>query len=81
MVRRRLVDAYLAAWSTQVPEESLREAGALGLVVGALYQVQTYRQLLPTLMANGADDGLDRADVNWIDRSLTRHQQGLDSPI
>jgi hypothetical protein len=80
-VRRRLVDAYLAAWSTRMSEESLREAGALGLVVGALYQVQTYRDLLPTLMAKGADDGLDRADVNWIDRSLTRHQQGLDSPI
>ena len=39
-------------------EESLREAAALGLVVGALYQVQTYRALLPTLIGTGADDGL-----------------------
>jgi aminoglycoside/choline kinase family phosphotransferase len=80
-VRRRLVDAYLSAWSTQMSEESLREAAALGVVVGALYQVQTYRDLLPTLMAKGADDGLAGADLNWINRSLTRHHQGLDSPI
>ena len=61
-------------------EESLREAAALGLVVGALYQVQTYRALLPTLMADGADDGLAGADLDWINRSLTRHERGLESP-
>ena len=79
-VRRSLVDAYVGAWSTQGSEESLREAAALGLVVGALYQVQTYRALLPTLMGNGADDDLAEADVDWINRSLTRHQHGLESP-
>ena len=55
-------------------EESLREAAALGLVVGALYQVQTYRALLPTLMGNGADDDLAGADLDWINRALTRHR-------
>jgi hypothetical protein len=79
-VRRRLVDAYLAAWSAEMSEESLREAAALGLVVGTLYQVQTYRALLPTLMGNGADDDLAGADLDWINRSLARHQLGLDSP-
>ncbi len=79
-VRRRLVDAYVDAWSTEGSEASLREAAALGLVVGALYQVQTYRALLPTLMGNGADDGLAGADLDWINRSLTRHEQGLESP-
>ena len=79
-VRRRLVDAYVGAWSTVGSEASLREAAALGLVVGALYQVQTYRALLPTLMGNGADDGLAGADLDWINRSLTRHEHGLDSP-
>ena len=79
-VRRRLVDAYVGAWSTVWPEESLREAAALGLVVGALYQVQTYRALLPTLIGNGADDGLAGADLGWIKRSLTCHEQGLESP-
>jgi Phosphotransferase enzyme family len=79
-VRRRLVDAYVDAWSTMGSEEALREAAALGLVVGALYQVQTYRALLPTLIGNGADDGLAGADLSWIKRSLNRHEQGLDSP-
>ena len=79
-VRRRLVDAYVDAWSMVGSESSLREAAALGLVVGALYQVQSYRALLPTLVGNGADDGLADADLNWINRSLTRHEQGLASP-
>jgi hypothetical protein len=80
-VRRGLVDAYVAAWSTAGRSaESLREAAALGLVVGTLYQVQTYRALLPTLMANGADDDLADADLDWINRTLTRHEQGLESP-
>ena len=79
-VRRRLLDASLDAWSTVGSEASRREAAALGLVVGALYQVQTYRALLPTLMGNGADDGLADADLDWITRSLTRQEQGLNSP-
>jgi hypothetical protein len=61
-------------------EESLREAAALGLVVGALYQVQSYRAILPTLMADGADDGLTGGDLAWIGRSLARHERGLESP-
>jgi hypothetical protein len=78
--RRDLIDAYVAAWSTEGSDESLREAAALGLVVGALYQVQTYRALLPTLMGNGADDDMADADLDWINRSLTRHEQGVESP-
>jgi hypothetical protein len=80
-VRRRVVAAYLDAWAGVAPEVSLREAVALGLVVGALYQVQSYRTLLPTLPRNGADAGLAGADVDWINRSLTRHEQGLESPV
>jgi aminoglycoside phosphotransferase (APT) family kinase protein len=79
-MRHDLLHAYAAAWSSGGSAESLDEAAALGLVVGALYQVQTYRALLPTLMANGADDDLADADLDWINRTLTRHQQGLESP-
>ncbi len=78
--RRSLVEAYVAAWSTGGSDESLREAAALGLVVGALYQVQGYRALLPTLMRNGADDDMADADLDWINRSLTRHEHGVESP-
>ncbi|RYP86239.1 hypothetical protein EKO23_09800 [Nocardioides guangzhouensis] len=79
-VRRQLVDAYVDAWSGVAPEETLREAAALGLVVGALYQVQTYRSLLPALPRDGADAGLTGADVDWVDRSVTRYRLGLDAP-
>jgi len=79
-VRRRLVDAYVGAWSAVMSEESLRTAAALGLVVGALYQVQTYRALLPTLMGNGADAGLATGDLSWIERTLNVHEHGLEGP-
>jgi hypothetical protein len=79
-VRRRLLDAWVAAWSELGPDETVREAASLGLVVGALYQVQTYRLLLPVLMADGADDGMAGADVAWVNRSLTRHRLGIESP-
>ena len=68
------------AGSATGPAESLREAAALGLVVGALYQLQTYRALLPSLMRDGADDDLADADLSWITRTLTRHEQGLGAP-
>ena len=79
-VRRRLVDAYVGAWSGAGSEGDLQEAASLGLVVGALYQVQTYRALLPTLPGNGADDGLAGADLDWIKRCLSCHEHGLEGP-
>ena len=79
-LRRRLIDAYVGAWSAMYPEEALRDAAALAPVVGALYQVQTYRALLPTLARRGADDGLAAGDLNWIKRSLTCFEHGLESP-
>jgi hypothetical protein len=80
-VRRKVVDRYLRTWSTEGGEGSLSEAAALGLVVGALYQVQVYRALLPTLMGDGADDDMVGADLGWMNRSLTRHHTGVESPI
>ena len=79
-VRRQLVGAYVEAWSGVAPEAVLREAAALGLVVGALYQAQTYRALLPALPRDGADAGLTGADLDWVERSVTRHRAGLDAP-
>ena len=78
-VRRQLVDAYLGAWSTSGSTRHLREAADLAVVVGSLYQVQTYRALMPTLMGDGEDDDLAGADVSWIKRTLARLQRGLDS--
>ncbi len=75
-VRRELVDAYVGAWSTSESKDRVREAADLAVVVGSLYQVQTYRALMPTLMG----DDLAGADVSWIKRTLTRQERGLDSP-
>ena len=69
--------ARAKAWAAR---PSLHEAADLSLVVGALYQVDTYRALLPTLMGNGADDGLANGDLSWLKRSLTYHELGLESP-
>lgn len=80
-VRRQLLTAYVEAWAGMAPEETLHEAAALGLVVGALYQVQTYRSLLPELPRHGADAGLAGADLDWINRSLTRLERGIESPV
>jgi hypothetical protein len=77
--RRQMVDGCVRAWSAEGSEELLTEAVALGLVVGALYQVQTYRALLPTLMGGGADDDMVGADLERMDRSLARHLHGLES--
>jgi hypothetical protein len=80
-VRRRLVDAYVDAWFTTVPQESLKEAVSLSLLVGALYQVQTYRALLPTLMASGRDGGLADGDLGWMRRALTIQHDGLEAGL
>jgi aminoglycoside phosphotransferase (APT) family kinase protein len=79
-VRRQLVDVWVRAWSALGSPQAIREGVALGAVVGSLYQVQTYRALLPTLPGHGADDGMSGADLDWIHRSLTRHELGLESP-
>ena len=77
--RRELVDGYVGAWSGEAPEGTLREAASLSLVVGAVYQVQTYRALLPTLMREGADDGMAGGDLSWMRHTLTRLESGLES--
>jgi len=78
-LRHRLVDAYLGAWTSGAGHH-LKEAADLALVVGSLYQVQTYRALIPTLTADGGDDDLADADLSWIKHTLTRLEQGLDNP-
>ena len=78
--RRRMVDAYLDAWSTAGAPDRLRKAADLAVVVGSLYQAQTYRVLLPTLMNRGADDDLADGDLSWIRRTLTRLERGIDGP-
>ena len=76
-IRRELLETYLAAWRGQLPPDLLSEAGDLALVVGALYQVQTYRTILPTLSPGNQLAG---ADIDWMRRSIARLHHGLDAP-
>lgn len=47
-LRRRLLDAYLAGWP-DVPRAELDEAARLGLIVGSLPQVESYRRIIESL--------------------------------
>jgi hypothetical protein len=79
-LRRSLLDGYLDAWAEEMPGEVLSEAAELALVVGALYQVQTYRRLLPTLLGHGADDEMLDGDVEWMKLTLGCLEQGIETP-
>lgn len=69
-VRRTLIEAYVDAWAPVSPRETLLEAAAVGMIVGALYQVMTYRTLLATMPNDGRDAGLHGADISCIKRSV-----------
>ena len=77
--RASMLDRYLAHWSAFLSTEDLKEAGRLALVVGALYQVRTYSQLLPTVMPDDLGRLRD-GDIGWLKRALLRLNQGLDGP-
>jgi hypothetical protein len=44
-VRTRIVDASLEPWRGLAPESTLREAAALGEVLGSVYQAVSYRAI------------------------------------
>jgi aminoglycoside phosphotransferase (APT) family kinase protein len=56
-VRRTLRSAYLARWSDVLSPAALEEAGDLALVVGSVYQAQSYVAILESL------DPEDRFDM------------------
>jgi hypothetical protein len=67
--REPLVDAYLEPWRGVAPEARLREAAALGEVLGCVYQAVSYRAI------NAAFEPLDRwlwdGEWNrWTERAL-----------
>jgi hypothetical protein len=75
--RGQILDAYLAQWAGVLLPDELADAARLALVVGALYQVQTYRMLTGTLMDPGQMGG---AEAEWLRRALSRRELGLESP-
>jgi Phosphotransferase enzyme family len=75
--RRDLLNHYLASWGEQLPQPDLQEAGRLALIVGCLYQVRMYSQLLPTLMPDDLGQ-LAKGDQHWMGRALRTLEHGID---
>jgi aminoglycoside/choline kinase family phosphotransferase len=67
--RAELLDAYLSEWRAVCAPAELAEARSLVMVVGSLYQVQTYRRLLPRLLPDDVGS-MGGADVGWLRRAL-----------
>jgi Phosphotransferase enzyme family len=74
-LRGQMWDAYISSWRGHLASAELEEAASLALVVGMLYQLETYRCLVPALMPGNPFGG---ATVNCLRRSLAWHQSGLD---
>ena len=74
-LRRQMWDAYIDSWRDHLTAAELDEAARLALVVGMLYQLETYRLLVPALMPGNPLAG---ADVSCLSRSLAWHESGLD---
>jgi len=77
-LRRAILDAYLDAWSNGFDRAALEEAALLGLVLGSLHQVESYRRIMASL------DPEDEWDIgegmqNYARRALVWLDMGLDA--
>jgi hypothetical protein len=75
--RRGMRDAYLARWSDQLDPAALAEAGDLAIVVGTLYQVDSYLRIVETL---DPDDVWDLAPAvgSWARAAVAALAEGID---
>jgi hypothetical protein len=74
--RRPMLDAWLDAWADAAPRADIEEASLLGLAVGALHQVESYRRIVESLEP-GSQDALNRGGpwfarwaLAWLDHGL-----------
>jgi aminoglycoside phosphotransferase (APT) family kinase protein len=76
-IRHALRDAYLAHWATQLSAADLTEAGELAIVVGTLYQVDSYIGLLSSLDPDDRGD-LRGAAGSWARAAVATLADGID---
>jgi phosphotransferase family enzyme len=76
-VRHALRDAYLAHWSVALSADDLKEAGELAILVGTLYQVDSYIRLLSSLDPDDRGD-LDGAAGAWARAAVATLADGID---
>jgi hypothetical protein len=76
-IRRAMRDTYLVRWSEHLDPAALAEAGELGIVVGTLYQVDSYLRILESL---DADDLWDLAPAvgSWARSAVATLTEGID---
>jgi aminoglycoside phosphotransferase (APT) family kinase protein len=76
-IRRAIRDAYLARWSDHMEPAALAEAGDLAIVVGTVYQVDTYIRIVESL---DPDDLWDLAPAagSWARAAVATLRDGID---
>jgi hypothetical protein len=69
-------DAYLARWADAMDPADLLEAGDLAIVVGSLYQVDSYVRIVESL---GPDDiwDLGMATGSWARAAIDAQRDGI----
>ena len=77
-VRRRLAEAYLSAWP-EVSRDDREEVAGLAMVVGSLYQVQSYLAILDSIDPVETLD-LEGADLGWLGRARRALDLGIAVP-
>ncbi len=76
-MRRALRDGYLARWASHLSAADLAEAGELAIVVGTLYQVDSYIGLLSRLDPDDRGD-LAGAAGSWARAAVATLAEGID---
>lgn len=75
-LRGTLLREYLDGWRGHVPGSGEADIAQLCLVGGAVFQANTYAQLIPTVMPEDLSH-LRGGDAEWIQRALRYRDQGL----
>ncbi len=75
--RRAVRDAYLARWTERLTAADLVEAGDLAILVGTLYQVDSYVRLLSSLDPDDRGD-LEGAAGGWARAAISTLREGID---
>jgi hypothetical protein len=75
-LRRALRDAYLARWADELGPADLAEAGDLAIVVGTLYQVESYVHTVESLDIDDVSD-LARATRSWARAAVAALVDGI----
>ena len=75
-LRRTMRDAYLARWADVMDPTDLAGAGDLAIVVGTLYQVDSYLRIVESL---GPDDiwDLGTATGSWARAAIDAQREGI----